>query len=220
VAVKSMTGVMLDALNPAGIPLTIPVSTLVASYVPPPASRANRMTLLAQRFPHNPHVTITATGAVAHIADVEFGAMTPQDVPAWCTRMRALGIDPIVYATARNWTLVTRTCDNLKIAWPWWWSAQWGDSTYLPAGAIANQWADHGGYDESLVTDQGMEILMSQPVTAAQIAAGVETVTGNYYQAPPGVNWVQWIGDMRGEITEALAAINARLDTIEAAPKP
>lgn len=57
---------------------------------------------IVKTFPKAQHVSISLSGSVnADALDVEAGAATPGEFPAWCTRQRQRGIQrPIVYASA------------------------------------------------------------------------------------------------------------------------
>lgn len=148
-----MTRFMRDALYPAGIPLDTPLDYLLATYVDHPEVTPPPMQQIAARFPNHRIVTIAAHGGDALCCDVETGAMTPADVPAWLTRQRARGVAPWCYATATNWGNVALRCALARVALPLWWEANWRPDVIIRPDSIGVQYLHPAGYDQSLMAD-------------------------------------------------------------------
>lgn len=144
---------MIDALNVDNIPATTPTSTLLASYVDHFEYDPVPFVQLQQRFPHHRCVSIAAHGGDAQICDVESGAMTAAEVPAWLTRQRARGVTPMCYATVDNWVAVVVACGRAGVIQPLWWAANWSGGQDIPVGAVARQYAANGRWDTSLLLD-------------------------------------------------------------------
>ena len=86
-------------------------------------------------------IAINAT-QTADVLDVEKGDATPQEAPSWIVRMRTKGIVPTVYCAASNRQAVIDACAAAKVAYPFFWIADWTNVAHLAEGSIATQWAD------------------------------------------------------------------------------
>ena len=149
---------MYDGVNPATVPAGADV---YAGYVNGswPTYQA-----FVQQHPQAQHVSISVfSSGNAQVLDCETGDARASDVPAWLTRQRSLGqVRPTVYcsrigAPGYGWQDVINACKAVNVALPDFWIA---DYTSGPHGltldgitAVAVQWTDHGGYDESVIND-------------------------------------------------------------------
>jgi hypothetical protein len=110
-------------------------------------------------FPDSVHVGI-ATSAFTNqgqVLDVENGAATPAQAPAWCHMRRAAGQEPTVYCSLSNWDTCKAAFASSELPEPSWWVADYTlQDGPIPAGAVALQWTDNppdNPYDTSLVED-------------------------------------------------------------------
>ena len=96
----------------------------------------------------------------ANVYDVEYGDLTPDDVP------KALQQNPkaTIYASRNTWQEVKAVCAQHGIPLPPWWAAVPGYGGLYP-GSIATQSATINGYDLSYVDDYwpGYDAPQSQP---------------------------------------------------------
>lgn len=85
------------------------------------------------------------------ILDVERYDATPEDIPGWCERFDRPGRRaPTIYCSRSAWLDCQRAAGVRRV--DWWISTL--DGTTSVAGAVAVQYADHGGwYDESTILD-------------------------------------------------------------------
>ena len=157
---------MLDALHIDNLPDV--GWDLLACYVNGalPES-ANNYATARLRFPNAQILTITVNGALvtADVCDCESGDYTPQAAAAWAAWMIGQGRRPTVYASRSTWPLVVAELANLGVsagAVDWW--ATTLDNTMGPSvtctngtayPAVAVQYTDTGGYDVSVVYDDG-----------------------------------------------------------------
>lgn len=148
-----MTRLMYDGVTPASVP---PGAALYAGYV---NGKWQSYAGLVARFPTAKHVTIcvNATGT-ARVLDVESGDATPEQAPGWCEDQRRAGEPyPVVYVGEDNWPSVRSEFGVQAVAEPLYWVAAYVDDPSqvpaIPAGAIALQYFDYGGYDASVVAD-------------------------------------------------------------------
>jgi len=128
---------------------------------------------LVAKFPNAQHVTITVfSGGDAQVLDVEQGDAAAVDVPAWLTRQRARGqVRPTVYcsrigAPGYGWQNVIDACHAANVALPDFWIADYTSGPHALSlngiNAVAVQWTDHGGYDESVINDPTWPAAASQ----------------------------------------------------------
>ena len=137
-----MTVVMYDSTNPADIPAN---AALVASYV----DGFGGYDAAVSRFGANKVVSISVANHDADVADVESGAMSPDDLPGWLERQYARGVArPGVYCSLSVWPAVKAAVGTRKVSY---WVADWRGSPFALAGADAVQYANGATYDSSLV---------------------------------------------------------------------
>jgi len=173
--------VMYDGVNPATVP---PGAQVYAGYVNGNWPSYNA---LVQQYPTAQHVSITVNSSgTAQVLDVESGDAAAVDVPGWLNRMRAEGVHrPTVYcsrigAPGYGWQNVIDACNSAGVALPDFWIADYTDGPHsLTLGgvtAVAVQWTDHGGYDESVINDTswpgGTPAAGSVPTPATPQATG------------------------------------------------
>ncbi len=142
-----MSRTMYDTVEAQSAPAG---ASLLAGYV---NGRYANMDALRARYPHALLVGIAVTadhdGGV--VLDVERGDATPAEAPGWVTRRRAAGVDPTVYCSASVWPAVRAAFHVAHVAEPHYWIAQWDDRAAVMPGAVAKQYANHPGYDVSVV---------------------------------------------------------------------
>ena len=147
-----MTRTMYDGVTSSSVPAV--GEPLVAGYTD--GLFAN-LPALKKRFPHARIVGIAVTasyhGADAHVLDVEAGDATPAQAPGWVTAQRKLGVDPTVYCNTSTWPQVKAAFTAARVAQPHYWIAHYGVAPTIPAGAVALQYRNTSGYDESVVAD-------------------------------------------------------------------
>lgn len=137
-----MTVTMYDSTDPSAIPSN---AVLVASYV----DGYGGYTAAVARFGAAKCVSISVDNNDADIADVESGAMTPAELPAWIAAQKARGIArPGVYCNESTWAAVKSAVGDADVSY---WIADWTGSPFSIAGADAVQYASESSYDLSLV---------------------------------------------------------------------
>ena len=150
--------VMYDGVNPSTVPSGADV---YAGYI-----NGNWPTygLFTAKFPQARQVSITVfSKGDAQVLDVENGDASAADVPAWLTRQRSLNqARPTVYCSrvgspGYGWQDVIDACRAAGVALPDFWIADYTTGAHPLAlngiTAVAVQWIDHGGYDESAIYD-------------------------------------------------------------------
>ena len=91
------------------------------------------------------------------ILDVEQGDATPADVPGWCDRFsRPHRRRPTVYCNRATWPFIRAAVGNRKVDY---WISTLDGTTVVP-GAVAVQYRDAGGFDESVVLDTSWLVSM------------------------------------------------------------
>ena len=183
-----MARTMYDGITPSRLPAS---ATIVAGYAD--GLYANLPTLRA-RYPHATVVSIAVTASYsgAQVLDVETGDATPAQAPGWVKRRRAAGADPSVYCNSSTWPAVRAAFRAAGVAEPHYWIAQYDGVATIPAGAIAKQYRNTAGYDESIVADYwpGVDPAPNptpepdMPLTAADAKTLLET--DNLIPAPSG----------------------------------
>ena len=148
-----MVRTMYDGVTPASVPAG---AALYAGY---DDGAWQSFAALVAAFPAARHVSIcvTATGR-AQVLDIESGDATPAQAPGWAEDMRRSGIaDPCCYMNESTWTQVQAEFAAQNVAAPLYWVASYvtdpAKVPAIPAGAIALQYYDFGGYDASAVAD-------------------------------------------------------------------
>jgi hypothetical protein len=78
-----------------------PGAAAYAAYVDGGIGDQPNYAYIVSKFPKAQHLSVSLFGNSADAIDVESGAATPSQVPAWCTAQRKRGIArPVVYASA------------------------------------------------------------------------------------------------------------------------
>jgi hypothetical protein len=110
---------------------------------------------LATAHPGKTVVRITTDPAdnEGTVIDVEKGDANPQTAVDWVVNARARGVDPTEYCEASQWFDCRNAFGVRKIAQPHYWVADFDGDPTIPDGAIAKQFQNHPGYDESIVAD-------------------------------------------------------------------
>ena len=149
----SATRTMFDGIYPDQVPAG---AAIYAGYVD--GDWQSYEGLVADR-PGALHVSICVTSSgSARVLDVESGDASPAEAPPWATRQRAGGNPyPVVYMSESAWPAVKAAFADQDVAAPLYWVAAYvddpSDVPAIPAGAIALQYYDYGGYDASVVAD-------------------------------------------------------------------
>jgi len=169
---------MLDSVNTDHIPRD---AQLVAGYVDGAWPTYNE---LVKIWPASAVVSIATTAeSMATVLDVETGDATYKDVPGWVTKMRAKGITPVVYTTPGRWQQVIAYCQQVKVAPPLWWAADWTGEPHMPRGAVACQYANGSKQypglapfcDSSVVSDKFPGIIPAHGQPAGKTSTQVTT---------------------------------------------
>lgn len=149
-----MTRTMFDGITPADVPAG---AALYAGYTD---GKWPSYAALAAKFPGALHVTVCVTARdAAQVLDVENGDATPAQAPSWAETERSRGNPfPVIYCNQENtWPAVRQAFADQAVAEPVYWVAAYvNDPTQvpaIPAGAVALQYYDFGGYDASVVAD-------------------------------------------------------------------
>ncbi|HEV2635537.1 MAG TPA: hypothetical protein VGX23_10360 [Actinocrinis sp.] len=142
---------MFDGITPAEVPAG---AQLYAAYLD--GNWADYPAMVA-RYPNAVHVSIAVSASYdgGQVIDVENGDATPAESVTWVQARRRAGADPTVYCSMSTWPSVKSAFSSRGVAQPHYWIADYslGDNPAIPAGAIALQYADRGGYDVSVVAD-------------------------------------------------------------------
>lgn len=144
-----MTRTMYDAVSPSGLPKGAP---LYAGYVDGMYANVAQIKAL---FPNAIVVGIAVSSHTndGEVLDVENYDATPTEAPGWVQMRRAAGVDPSVYCNSSTWPAVIAAFAAAGVAAPHYWIAQYDGDPTIPAGAVAKQFNDLGGYDISSVAD-------------------------------------------------------------------
>jgi hypothetical protein len=145
-----MTRTMLDAVDYTAIPQGTP---LVAGYVDGPRSQWPAEAWDA--FPGSIMVRIAVlpTTNDGMVLDVEPGDARPSDVTSWLTMRRAAGIDPTVYCSPANITIIAAACRAAGVAAPHYWVSRPDGDPTIPVGCVAKQYKWDATIDTSSVAD-------------------------------------------------------------------
>lgn len=161
--------IMFDGIVPGEAPAG---AQLYAAYLD--GTWADYPAMVA-RFPGAVHVSIAVSSGYngGQVLDVENGDATPAESVNWVLMRRAGGQDPTVYCSMSNWPNVKAAFAGRGVAPPHYWIADYslGTNPPIPAGAIALQYADRGGYDISFVADYWPGVdpkPATQPATSTQ----------------------------------------------------
>jgi hypothetical protein len=148
-----MTRMMFDGVEAGSVPGG---AAIYAGYVD---GEWQSYDPLVATYPGALHVSICVTSSdSARVLDVESGDASPDEAPGWVVRERAAGNPyPVIYMNASTWPSVRSAFAAQAVAAPLYWVAAYvGDPSQvpgIPAGAIALQYYDFGGYDASVVAD-------------------------------------------------------------------
>jgi hypothetical protein len=143
---------MYDACDYLNIPTVTP-PTIVAGYIDGGCKWP------AEAWHHFPgaYVVQIATSPLTlagEVLDVETGAATPAEAPAWCAARRAAGLaGPVVYVELSKWATTQNEFTVQSIPQPYWWVATWNNKPEVIPGSIATQYKGPlaPGYDTSVV---------------------------------------------------------------------
>lgn len=155
-----MTLRMYDAVTVVDLPAG---ADAYAGYVD---GRYANIGAIRARFPatRTLAIAVRATTTDADALDVENGDATPDQVPGWVAARHALGDPrPVVYASVSAIAEIMTQLSSHDIvrAQVRLWSAHYttrhicnpGCYPTMPVTADGTQWIDHGGYDESVLSD-------------------------------------------------------------------
>lgn len=144
-----MTRRMFDAVSPGALPRS---AVLVAGY---DDGLYNNVAKIRAQFPHALLVDITVSSRHnwGHVLDVETGDATAAEAPGWVLMRRAAGVDPSVYCNSSTWPSVRAAFRAAGVAEPHYWIARYDGDPTIPAGAVAKQYLNTPGWDESSVAD-------------------------------------------------------------------
>lgn len=147
-----MTRKMADSVAVASLPDDM---NLYAGYID---GRYVNVEQVRARFPGKTVIAVTTNPSdnEGDCLDVENGDATAGDAPGWVRRRRLAGHDgPLVYCSEAIWPAVKGAFAAARTAQPSYWLAGYpgAEGDAIPTGAVAHQWIDHGGWDESCVVD-------------------------------------------------------------------
>lgn len=143
-----MTRLMYDGITPAKLPKG---GDIYASYID---GEWPYFSQLVKLFPHAKHLSIAVDPTHdADILDVERYDALPSQAPDWVYRQRHRSITPIVYMNAATWPTVKQAFYAQHVTEPYYWVADYDHGPTIPTGAIAVQWKNTPGYDQSTVID-------------------------------------------------------------------
>lgn len=162
-----MTRSMFDGITPVSVPAG---AAAVAGYV---GGNWPSYSALVAKYPGALHVSIAVnSGEDARVLDVEQGDATPDQAPGWAARQRAKGNPyPVIYCNTSTWPEVRAAFAAQGVPEPLYWVAAYvtdpAQVPAIPAGAIALQYYDFGGYDASVIADYwpGLDPVPAPPVT-------------------------------------------------------
>lgn len=143
---------MYDSVNATSPPAG---AQLYAGYIDITNEGLDSYSGLVARFPNAiviPIATKSTTNA-GTILDVENGDATPAEAVQWVVMRRAAGATPTVYCSTSAWSGIQQDFINANVAQPPYWVANYNNEATVPAGAVAHQYVDTGGYDISAVVD-------------------------------------------------------------------
>jgi hypothetical protein len=148
-----MTRRMYDGITPSSVP------TGAAAYAGYVGGNWPSYSPLVRQYPNALHVSIAVNSSEnARVLDVETGDATPAEAPGWAARQRAGGNPyPVIYMNASTWPAVRAAFAEQGVPEPLYWVASYvtdpAQVPAIPAGAIAIQYYDFGGYDASVIAD-------------------------------------------------------------------
>lgn len=195
-----MTRVMYDGITPSSVPTG---ASLYAGYVDGKWPSAAG---LSKRFPNARVVGIAALPSTNNgiILDVEKGDATPAQSVDWVLMRRKAGVDPTVYMNTSTWDDVRAAFQARKVPEPHYWVAAYSSSSAIPSGAVAIQWKNTSGYDQSNVADYWPGVDPVQETDMALTAADVLLIWG-YKNPKAGDTFDVHQGVMNGAAAETVA---------------
>jgi hypothetical protein len=142
---------MFDGVTPAAVPAG---AQLYAGYLDGKWISYPGLVAAHPAAVHVP-IVVSASYNAGTVLDVENGDATPAQSVGWVLARRAATVDPTVYCSVSSWPAVKAAFAARGVAEPHYWVADYslGDNPAIPAGAVALQYADRGGYDVSAVAD-------------------------------------------------------------------
>lgn len=150
---------MYDGVNSlaAGIAKDFPAAQMIAGYLTGKYAWTAAEWAL---FPHAAHVTIATTASVnaGDVLDVETGDAKPQDTFGWIKMRRAAGLyRPTIYCSRSVVPAVRQATGTFILGRDYdIWDADWdGSSKPDYPLAVAKQFRNTAGYDQSAVFDDG-----------------------------------------------------------------
>ena len=162
-----MTRMMYDGVTAAEVPAG---AAIYAGYVD---GEWQSYDPLVAEYPSALHVSVCVTSADdARVLDVESGDATPDEAPVWASAQRKAGNQhPVIYMNESTWPTVRAAFADQDVAAPLYWVAAYvddpSDVPAIPAGAIALQYYDYGGYDASVVADYWPGLDPAPPAAAS-----------------------------------------------------
>jgi hypothetical protein len=174
------------------------------------------------------------------VLDVEKGDATPTESVDWVLMRRAAGVDPTVYCSMSAWPAVIAAFKARGVVAPHYWIADYslGTNPALPAGAIALQYADKGGYDVSIVADywpgvdpepEGIDTMT--PAQETQLLEQVNSIFAAIFEGgtstghtPPGaatnslVNKLDYVAAQLAADGPELLTMSGEVHQLESAP--
>jgi len=150
---------------------------------------------LAAKFPNALHASICVSASdSARILDVESGDATPAQAPGWASRQRSAGNPyPVIYTDGANWAAVQAAFSAQGVAPPLYWVASYvsdpASPPAIPAGALAIQYYDYGGYDASLVADYWPGLDPSPSPTPQPTSQEDDEMTTTSVAGRAGLSW-------------------------------
>jgi hypothetical protein len=189
---------MFDGIYPDQVP---DGADIYAGYV---GGNWPDFTGLQVAHPGKLHVSIAVNASEqARVLDVETGDATPAEAPGWAARQRAAGNPyPVIYCNTSTWPAVQAAFAEQGVPAPLYWVAAYLNQVpnlaalpAIPAGAIALQCYDYGGYDLSVVADHwpGLD---PDPITAPPAQS---TEEDDMKASVMAVNGVAMIGVAAGQ---------------------
>jgi hypothetical protein len=185
-----------------------PGAAAYAAYVDGSLGNQPNYAFIVSKFPKAQHLSITLFGSSADALDVEAGASTPSQVPAWCAAQRKRGIQrPCVYASASTMNseiLPTLSRAGIARATVRLWTAHYGAGQHicgpnscgaLSVNADGTQWTPNAVVNgATLVLDQSLlleNFFTTDPTvsTEAELQSGSLNNGKNAHTAiavPPG----------------------------------
>lgn len=147
-----MTLIGGDSTNSNNLPVGLDA---YAGYI---NGRYADFTAIAERFPSAHLLDITVNWSnVGTVLDIERLDATPSQAPVWARERLAAGVwCPVLYCSLDLMPTVISNMANAGIPRSSYriWSAHYTGAAHICPGADGTQWVDHGGWDESLFSNE------------------------------------------------------------------